>query len=227
MLVEEKKLATDAGASYDGYARDAGEFSVYAVPRPGVSLEQLEKAVDQVLKGYASALPNASDLSRAKTQLVACVTYRRDSQFAMAAAYGQALTIGLTVDDVNDWPARIRAVTAEGGAQCGRAGIDSSDAKRSRPISRPRCRQAPHNEAQSRFPAPDVAALMPALGAALAVNVKTLDLGKKAQVWFAEDHTVPIIAMTARCRPARPMIRRARPGWPPSRRDRWTKARAI
>ena len=34
VLVEEKKLATDAGASYDGYARDAGEFSVYAVPRP-------------------------------------------------------------------------------------------------------------------------------------------------------------------------------------------------
>ena len=33
------KLATDAGASYDGYARDAGEFTVYAVPRPGVSLD--------------------------------------------------------------------------------------------------------------------------------------------------------------------------------------------
>ena len=27
MLVEQKKLATDAGANYDGYARDAGEFS--------------------------------------------------------------------------------------------------------------------------------------------------------------------------------------------------------
>ena len=35
VLVEQKKLATDAGANYDGYARDAGEFSVYAVPRPG------------------------------------------------------------------------------------------------------------------------------------------------------------------------------------------------
>ena len=43
VLVEQKKLATDAGANYDGYARDAGEFSVYAVPRPGVSLETLEK----------------------------------------------------------------------------------------------------------------------------------------------------------------------------------------
>jgi zinc protease len=114
ILVEQKRLATDAGASYDGYARDAGEFSVYAVPRPGVSLEALEKAVDQVLGVNTLALPRDSDLARAKTQLIASVTYRRDSQFALATAYGQALTIGLTVDDVNEWPARIRAVTAEG-----------------------------------------------------------------------------------------------------------------
>ena len=113
VLVEQKKLATEAGANYDGYARDAGEFAVYAVPRPGVSLEALEKAVDQVLGVSALALPRDNDLNRAKTQLVAGVTYRRDSQFALASAYGQALTIGLTVDDVNEWPSRIRAVNAE------------------------------------------------------------------------------------------------------------------
>ena len=112
VLVEEKKLATDAGASYDGYARDAGEFSVYAVPRAGVSLEVLEKAVDQVMQGFTNSQAKPSDLARAKTQLVASVTYRRDSQYAMASAYGQALMIGLTVDDVNEWPARIRAVDA-------------------------------------------------------------------------------------------------------------------
>jgi len=112
-LVEQKKLATDAGASYDGYARDAGEFSVYAVPRPGVSLEQLERAADQVLAGFVAEPPKAQDLQRAKTQLIASVTYRRDSQFALAQAYGQALVIGLTVDDVNAWPGRIRAVSPD------------------------------------------------------------------------------------------------------------------
>jgi zinc protease len=114
MLVEQKKLASDAGANYDGNARDAGEFSVYAVPRPGVSLEALEKAVDQVLASSAANAPGADELQRAKTGLVASVTYRRDSQMAMATAYGQALTIGMTVDDVNEWPARIKAVNADG-----------------------------------------------------------------------------------------------------------------
>ena len=113
VLVEQKKLASDAGAGYDGNNRDAGLFSVYAVPRPGVSLQALEKAVDQVLQSTRSNLPEGADLTRAKTGLVASVTYRRDSQMALAMAYGQALSIGLTVDDVNEWPARIRAVSAE------------------------------------------------------------------------------------------------------------------
>jgi zinc protease len=109
-LVVEKKLAADAGASYDGYNRDSGEFSVYAVPRPGVKLEQVEKAVDDAIKGYATAMPNPVEFNRAKTQLVASATYRRDNQYEMAAAYGQALVIGLTADDVEQLPARIKSV---------------------------------------------------------------------------------------------------------------------
>src|ERR1044071_250137 len=68
VLVEQKKLATDAGANYNGYVRDAGEFSVYAVPRPGVSLDALEKAMDQVLSVSTLALPRDTDLNRAKTR---------------------------------------------------------------------------------------------------------------------------------------------------------------
>jgi len=111
VLVEERKLATEAGASYDGYRRDMGEFSVYAVPRPGVPLERLEQAMDQVIAQATKAAPRGTDLDRAKTQLIAAVTFRRDSQYQMASAYGQALVIGLTVDDVEDWPRRIRAVS--------------------------------------------------------------------------------------------------------------------
>jgi len=109
-LVVEKKLASDAGASYDGYTRDDGEFSVYAIPRPGVRLDQVEHAVDEILKDAASTLPNPAELTRAKTQLVADAIYRRDNQYEMASAYGQALAIGLTADDVDQWPSRIRAV---------------------------------------------------------------------------------------------------------------------
>ena len=112
-LVVERRLATDVSAYYSGYTRDTGEFGFVARPRPGVSLEALEHAFDEAVAPYLRRAPSEAELKRAKTQLVAGVTFRRDSQFDMAAAYGQALAIGLTVFDVQQWPARIQAVTRE------------------------------------------------------------------------------------------------------------------
>ncbi|HXC54555.1 MAG TPA: pitrilysin family protein [Rhizomicrobium sp.] len=112
-LVVEQKLATDAGASYDGDARDSGEFGVYATPRPGVTLAAVEEAVDAVIAGFVRQPPAAADLARARTQLVASEVFRRDSQLSMATAYGQALAVGLSVAEVQSWPRRIAAVTPQ------------------------------------------------------------------------------------------------------------------
>ena len=127
VLVEQKKLASEVEVYYDGWRRDAGEFIVLAVPRPGVSLDVLEKAMDQTLAVAAAAPAAAPDLERAKTQLVASALYRRDSQQEMAQAYGQALMVGLTVDDVNAWPTRIKGVDA-GSVRAAAAGLNRRDA---------------------------------------------------------------------------------------------------
>jgi zinc protease len=127
-LVVERRLATSAGASYDGYARDAGEFTVYAYPRPGVPLSVLEQAIDKIIADYAKAAPDARALARAKTQLVASATYRRDSQYAMASAYGQALAIGLTAFDVRAWPDRIQAVTGDAVAKAAKVSLIKREA---------------------------------------------------------------------------------------------------
>jgi zinc protease len=127
-LVVERHMATGAGASYDGYARDSGEFTVYAYPRAGVSLGALEHAVDGIIADAAKAAPNPKDLARAKTQLVAAATYRRDSQYAMAAAYGQALVIGLTTFDVKAWPSRIQAVTGDAVAKAAKNSLVRKEA---------------------------------------------------------------------------------------------------
>ncbi|MGH6877031.1 MAG: M16 family metallopeptidase [Rhizomicrobium sp.] len=112
-LVAKRKLALVATASYSGYARDAGEFEISVVPRHGVRMDVVERAVDAILKQYSIAPPKTADLERAKTQLVADATYRRDSQLDLASAYGTALAVGLTADDVYEWPGRIRAVTGD------------------------------------------------------------------------------------------------------------------
>jgi zinc protease len=112
-LVVEQKIATDAGASYDGDARNAGSFSVSATPQPGVSLDALERAVDAVIASVAKTPPAASDLARIKTQLIANEVFKRDNQLSLATAYGQALVTGRSANDLRDWPRRVQSVTPE------------------------------------------------------------------------------------------------------------------
>ena len=109
-LVVDRKLAVEAGAYYNGYTRGPGEFGIYAVPRDGVSFDTLETAMDQIVRGLTNAAPDQGEFDSSKTRLVANYTYEQDNQFVLANDYGTALSIGLTVADVEDWPNRIRAV---------------------------------------------------------------------------------------------------------------------
>ncbi len=109
-LVMDRKLAVEAGANYDGNTRGPGEFTVFAVPRDGVSFDTLEAAMDQVIATLTRAVPEEGEFNRAKTQLIANYTYQHDNQFLLAQDYGVALSIGQKIEDVEEWPDRIRAV---------------------------------------------------------------------------------------------------------------------
>jgi zinc protease len=111
-LVVDQPLAVSASAWYQGTAVDATQFGVAASPKPGVEFAQIEQAIDKVLTDVAKNGVSAEALERAKTQLIADTIYAQDSQSTLARWYGAALTVGLSVDDVIDWPRRMRAVTA-------------------------------------------------------------------------------------------------------------------
>ena len=52
-------------------------------------------------------------LSRAKNRYLRALIFARDSQAGMARIYGSTLTTGGTVEDIAQWPERIKAVTAK------------------------------------------------------------------------------------------------------------------
>jgi zinc protease len=112
-LVLERKVAVSASAWYAGTALDDHLFGIYAVPSQGVSLEQLEAAVDETLAEMAESGFSEAELQRAKTRLVADAIYQRDSQSALARNFGAALTTGLTVAQVIDWPELIERVPGD------------------------------------------------------------------------------------------------------------------
>jgi zinc protease len=112
-LVVDKTIAIDAGAWYQGTALDQTTFGLTARPRPGVTLPQLEQAIDGVIADVIKSDIPPAELDRAKTRLIADAVYAQDSQAQLARWYGSALATGSTVADVEAWPGRIRDVTAD------------------------------------------------------------------------------------------------------------------
>ncbi|MBN9602282.1 MAG: insulinase family protein [Afipia felis] len=123
-LAVDQKIAVSANAWYQGTALDPSQFGIAASPKPGVSFEKIEEAIDKVISTVAQTPVPAEDLERAKTQLIAESVYARDSQSTMARWYGAAITVGLTVASIQSWPDRIRAVTAQQVSDAARKWLD-------------------------------------------------------------------------------------------------------
>jgi zinc protease len=123
-LVIDKGLAADTGAWYQGVSLDATRFGVYASPRPGIGLVQLEQALDAVIAEVVEHGVTAEELARAKTRLIAEFVYAQDNQMALARFYGLALTTGSTLEDLRARPERIRTVSADQVREAARHWLD-------------------------------------------------------------------------------------------------------
>ncbi|WP_085620192.1 M16 family metallopeptidase [Thalassospira alkalitolerans] len=112
-LVVDQSIATSAGTFYDPVAVDLASFGLYAVPRDGVELADLEKAVNAEIAKVVENGVTEDELARAKQKLLDSAVFARDSLSAAARSLGEALAVGLSVDQVESWPERINAVTVE------------------------------------------------------------------------------------------------------------------
>lgn len=111
LMLTGKALYVDA--SYDGFSVDPTTFGLSLVPAPGVENADAEAALDAALRKFLADGPDAAQLERVKTRIRAARVYAQDSAHGRAYDYGQGLATGLTVEDVNDWPDVLAAVTPE------------------------------------------------------------------------------------------------------------------
>jgi zinc protease len=112
-LVIDQDIALNVGAGYDGTALDYSPFQVSVTPKPGTTLPQIEAAMDAVLAEVIEKGVTAEELERCKNGLIASTVYAQDNQTTLARWFGAALATGLTVEQVQSWPDRIRQVTAD------------------------------------------------------------------------------------------------------------------
>ena len=111
-LVLDRGLALSAGAHYSPSMIDLTTFGVYATPKPGVSVADLEAAVDAELHRVVRDGVDRGEAQRAKERMQAASVYAGDSLSGPPNIIGAALAIGQSLDEVEAWPDRIGAVTS-------------------------------------------------------------------------------------------------------------------
>jgi zinc protease len=112
-LVVKQGIASTAGASYQGTSFDPSSFTIYGAPRGETGLASVEEAIDTEIRSLIKDGVTETELEKAKNRFVRSMIFARDSQSGMANIYGSTLATGGTVEDIQKWPDRIRAVTAK------------------------------------------------------------------------------------------------------------------
>ncbi len=109
----DRPTAVYSAAFYDGTAIDDGTFGVYVVPAPGVTLARAEAELDAVLAKFLADGPDPKDFERIKTQIRAGEIYARDDAEGLARMYGEELSVGLSLTDIEEYDDVLAAVTIE------------------------------------------------------------------------------------------------------------------
>jgi len=120
----DSQTAVFTGASYDPTSLDDTTFSVVVAPLPGVTLDAAEAKLDQVLADFLKTGPDPEAFERVKTQIRAADIYSRDDAQGLANRYGEALAVGLTLEDIKTWPDVLASVTPEDVAAAAKLVLD-------------------------------------------------------------------------------------------------------
>jgi zinc protease len=107
----DSQTAVYTSAFYDGTTIDDATFGIAVIPAPGVSLDAAEAELDRVLAGFLEDGPDPAALERIRTQVRASEIYARDDVQRLANRYGQELSVGLTMADIDGWDEALSAVT--------------------------------------------------------------------------------------------------------------------
>src|SRR5207249_8711074 len=111
-LVLDRGIALSAGAAYSADTIDLSSFRIAATPKRGVTVGDLEAAVEAELQRLIRDGADPGEVRRAAERMQASSIYAQDSLSGPAEIIGAGLAIGQSLEAVEDWPGRIGKVTA-------------------------------------------------------------------------------------------------------------------
>ncbi len=113
-LVRDTRVAVDVSAGYDIMSRGRQSlFELDGTPSEGKTVRDLEVALLQQIEKIKQAGVSAEELDRVKAAVIAADVYQRDSMFYQAMQIGTVESLGFSWRILDDYSAKLRAVTAE------------------------------------------------------------------------------------------------------------------
>jgi zinc protease len=106
-------LALAVGASYSELSGDPELFSFFAVVKPGVKIDEVERAVLAEVERLKKEPPTDREILKAKNQVEARFVFEQDSIFRQAMLLGTAETVGAGWHYVTDYVEKLRSVKKE------------------------------------------------------------------------------------------------------------------
>jgi zinc protease len=112
-LVRVERVASSAGASYDGLARGPGFFYLSGAPVPGRTAAEVEQGLRAEMSKIIEEGVTQEELQRAKAQAVAAHVYQRDSMMYQAREIGSLELTGISHKTIDLQLQKLREVTPE------------------------------------------------------------------------------------------------------------------
>ena len=110
-LIVKNGTAASVGSGYNGSAVDDGVFVVYGMPRAGTDLDTVQQQVFEQIADIRKNGVTEAELNQARNRFIKNMIYSLDSPVGLAQIYGSSLAIGMSVEDIANWPNQLKSVT--------------------------------------------------------------------------------------------------------------------
>ena len=112
-LVEKKKLVSSIGGYYQGMSRDKATVNFYAIPNENVEISNLEKQIYEIMKKSVVNGITEDRFALQKKKYEYESIYLRDSIFQPAQIVGEALSIGIALEEIENWDEFLNEITID------------------------------------------------------------------------------------------------------------------
>ena len=110
-LVEDKKIFSVVGGYFQGLTKGEGNVYLYAISKEKKDSNEIDKIIMNEFKKIINEKLTSERFEIEKKKYFFDTIYKKDGVLNPAQIYGEALTVGLTFDDINKWQERLNNIS--------------------------------------------------------------------------------------------------------------------